>query len=231
MLAVRIIDKTLYRNVTYYKIQDINTLGFRVVTADQLKMAARNNQITMVNATLSSDNRIFMHEERKINTKVKQNINTYTNELKQLETEDYQHRGKNGPRSGVADTIQVDGNDVVAEFKSTSESTAKKWLKDFIERKGYTIGELDAYQSGDYDNDWVTAYCTVTGKRSQNNSNASTIKKPTTNAYDEAIKSVKYRLDRILDTYTCSNYTEITGSMGGDIVTFRIHKDGTIGER
>lgn len=86
-------------------------------------------------------------------------------ELKELATDDYQHRGGNYPRSGKPDTIQVYGTEIEADFKNTSESTAIKWLTDYLDRKGYKFKKVTACQTGDYDDDWVNASTTVTGRK------------------------------------------------------------------
>lgn len=66
----------------------------------------------------------------------------------------------------MPDTIEVnkvsnDGVEVAASFKNTSESTAKTWLEQFIRSHGFENAEVDVCQSGDYNNDWVDAYCVV----------------------------------------------------------------------
>ena len=88
-------------------------------------------------------------------------------EVLALATDDYQHRDNNYPRSDVADSIEVyeksDGNfSITAEFKCTSETRAKRWLENFVERKGLKIvNSAEAWQTGDYHDDWVSAEVTV----------------------------------------------------------------------
>lgn len=88
-------------------------------------------------------------------------------EVLALATKDYQHRDDNYPKSDVADNIDVyersDGNfSITAEFKNTSETRAKRWLEDFVERKGLKIvSSAEAWQTGDYRDDWVSAEVTV----------------------------------------------------------------------
>ena len=151
-----------------YRLKD--TTGKCIdVTSDQVKVAIKNNQITVTNLTLTSDGRLVEHKENNIavnNTKNPSSKQTsLENELKELATDDYQHRGGNYPRSGKPDTIQVYGTEIEANFKNTSESTAIKWLTDYLDRKGYKFKKVTAYQTGDYDNDWVNASTTVTGRK------------------------------------------------------------------
>jgi hypothetical protein len=84
-------------------------------------------------------------------------------ELKKFETDDYQHRGGNYPRSDKPDTIQVTGTEIECDFKNTSQSSAERWLSGFLKQHGFTFTGLDSCQDGDYDNDWVRAWATVTG--------------------------------------------------------------------
>lgn len=82
--------------------------------------------------------------------------------LKELETDDYQGRRGSYPKANVADDIRVNDKTVTCEFKNTTEESARKWLKNFLEGKGFVIkGKVESYQSGDYHDDWVTAYATV----------------------------------------------------------------------
>lgn len=46
-----------------------------------------------------------------------------------------------------------------------------------------------------------------------------------------AKKMSKVYLDRILDTYTCTDYIEFIGTTGGDALTFRFYETGTVGEK
>lgn len=39
------------------------------------------------------------------------------------------------------------------------------------------------------------------------------------------------RLDYIIDSYSASDFVEIVGRVGGDIVTHRVYDDGSIYER
>jgi len=83
--------------------------------------------------------------------------------LKGLATDDYQKRVGDYPRSGIPTSIQVWEENrsisVEAMFKNTSEKTADRWMRRFLSGK---VGEpaknakYQAYQSGDYHDDWVT---------------------------------------------------------------------------
>ena len=39
------------------------------------------------------------------------------------------------------------------------------------------------------------------------------------------------RLDYIMDYYTASDFVEIIGKMGGDVIAYRIYDDGSVYER
>ena len=39
------------------------------------------------------------------------------------------------------------------------------------------------------------------------------------------------QLDYIMDYYTTPDFVEVTGRMGGDVITYRIYDDGSIYER
>lgn len=47
--------------------------------------------------------------------------------------------------------------------------------------------------------------------------------------YKEAIRNTMERYDYILETHRGCDFTEIIGSIGGDIERVRVYKDGTIG--
>ena len=49
--------------------------------------------------------------------------------------------------------------------------------------------------------------------------------------FDSLVQSVSKRFDKVLDIYTDMDFTEITGKIGGDTVTYRVRKNGTITER
>ena len=49
--------------------------------------------------------------------------------------------------------------------------------------------------------------------------------------FDLLVKSVKNKFDKVLDVYTDIDFTEITGKIGGDTVTYRVRKNGMITER
>lgn len=152
-----------HNTIIGYRIKD--TTGKCIdVTPEQIKVAIRNKQVTFTNLTLTSDGRLVEHKENNArNSSFKQR--SLEDELKELATDDYQHRGGNYPRSGKPDTIQVYGTEIEADFKNTSESAAIKWLTDYLDRKGYKFKNVTACQTGDYNNDWVNASTTVTGRK------------------------------------------------------------------
>ena len=39
------------------------------------------------------------------------------------------------------------------------------------------------------------------------------------------------RLDYIMDYYTAPDFIDVTGSIGGDVITYRIYDDGSVYER
>ena len=50
----------------------------------------------------------------------------------------------------------------------------------------------------------------------------------------ENLKSIiiqKTPLDTIIETFECSDYIEVTGRAGGDILTYRIYSNGQVVER
>ena len=53
----------------------------------------------------------------------------------------------------------------------------------------------------------------------------------TSKEYDALVNSTKKRFDKVLDVYKDIDFTEIVGRMGGDTITFRVYKSGTITER
>ena len=53
------------------------------------------------------------------------------------------------------------------------------------------------------------------------------------NKNSEEIMKLKktLRLDAVIDYYDAGKFKEITGRQGGDVVTFRVYRDGTIFEK
>lgn len=86
---------------------------------------------------------------------------SFTDELKSLETDDYQNRGGDYPESGEPDTIDVYKNFVTFSFKNTSEEVARNWVTRFLTKKGFNLDRVDASQTGDYKDDWVEVTATV----------------------------------------------------------------------
>lgn len=83
--------------------------------------------------------------------------------LKDLETDDYQHRGGNYPESGEPDTIDVWKNTATFTFKNTSEDRARNWVSRFLTKKGFSVDKIDSNQTGDYEDDWVDVYAEIGG--------------------------------------------------------------------
>jgi hypothetical protein len=82
---------------------------------------------------------------------------TVLSSLKALETNDFQNRNGNYPRSGVPDTIDVSDYDISFSFKNTSQRDAERWVRDYLSQKGFSVfsNAVGSHQSGDYDDDWV----------------------------------------------------------------------------
>lgn len=100
-------------------------------------------------------------ENKQNEQKMKKNLQL---ELKKLETDDYQERGSNYPKCNIPDTISVRENTIECEFKNTDEKTAAAWLERYLRNNGFAVKRhVEAFQSGDYEDDWVTASATVTG--------------------------------------------------------------------
>lgn len=79
-------------------------------------------------------------------------------ELKKLETDDFQNRGDNYPRSGVPVDISCDEHDIAFSFKNTSIKTAVSYVERYLTSKGFKVANVKGFQDGDYVDDWVTAY-------------------------------------------------------------------------
>lgn len=78
--------------------------------------------------------------------------------LKGLETDDYQKRNSQYPKSGVLDSIRVKrlGIKIVVslDFKNTSEKQVKYYRN--AENNSSKMLNITAEQTGDYWGDWVT---------------------------------------------------------------------------
>ena len=72
------------------------------------------------------------------------------------ETDDFQNRRGEYPRSGVPDTVNIYNDEAVLSFKNTSESFAKAWTQNHLNKIGQDWNHIDAFQDGDYNDDWVT---------------------------------------------------------------------------
>ena len=46
----------------------------------------------------------------------------------------------------------------------------------------------------------------------------------------DVIKTTEDRFDYILEEHKTSDFTEIVGNIGGDVLTFRVYKDGSVCE-
>ena len=77
-----------------------------------------------------------------------------------LATNDYQNRRGQYPTGGVPDTIDVFERNgkvfIEFSFKNTSEISADRWVRNYLKNKiGVDPINIDTYQDGDYQNDWV----------------------------------------------------------------------------
>jgi hypothetical protein len=80
--------------------------------------------------------------------------------LAALETDDYQKRDGQYPKSNVPDSIRAyrgkgDETTLEFQFKNTSEATGKAWAKNFCETRGLKVVRIGSNQSGDYHDDWI----------------------------------------------------------------------------
>ena len=55
--------------------------------------------------------------------------------------------------------------------------------------------------------------------------------KDTAERIRKAQDKVRERLDYILETVSASDFVEIVGRIGGDVVTYRVYNDGFVCER
>ena len=79
-----------------------------------------------------------------------------------LATNDYQNRRGQYPTGGVPDTINVFERNskvfIAFSFKNTSEISADRWVRNYLKNKiGVDPINIDTYQDGDYQNDWVVS--------------------------------------------------------------------------
>ena len=79
-----------------------------------------------------------------------------------LATNDYQNRRGQYPTGGVPDTIDVFERNskvfIAFSFKNTSEISADRWVRNYLKNKiGIDPINIDTYQDGDYQNDWVVS--------------------------------------------------------------------------
>jgi hypothetical protein len=78
-------------------------------------------------------------------------------DLKKLETDDYQNRNGDYPKSGRPDSINVSSSYISFSFKNTPQSTAERWVERYLNSEGFSVAKdaISSYQSGDYHDDWV----------------------------------------------------------------------------
>ena len=49
--------------------------------------------------------------------------------------------------------------------------------------------------------------------------------------FEKSVESVRDRLDYVMEEHKDPDFLEIIGKMGGDVITFRVYKDGTVYEK
>lgn len=59
----------------------------------------------------------------------------------------------------------------------------------------------------------------------------SSIKEDATTTLSDVIKTTEDRFDYILEEHKTSDFTEIVGNIGGDVLTLRVYKDGSVCEK
>lgn len=77
-------------------------------------------------------------------------------DFQHLSTNDYQD-SESYPKPGIPVSIQVMGKEIVFAFKSTPELRAKSFVKSFADKHSIPYSEIKAWQSGEYEDDWVDA--------------------------------------------------------------------------
>ncbi|MFW6242735.1 MAG: hypothetical protein ACOC2W_02065 [bacterium] len=96
-------------------------------------------------------------------------FNELFKKLKSYETDDFQNRGGDYPKSNIPTHISVRQLKDVQQiklkclFKNTSEYDAKIWLEKQIKYKWKIdkyFSDIITWQDGDYHNDWVSAEAT-----------------------------------------------------------------------
>lgn len=75
-----------------------------------------------------------------------------------LETDDFQNRGDRYPKSNAPDSIEHQNAGASFMFKNTDETTAAKFVKNYMARQGLEHGKITASQDGDYHDDWVQVF-------------------------------------------------------------------------
>lgn len=83
------------------------------------------------------------------------------NQLSAICTDDFQNRRGDYPRSNKPDTIDLWTNSLIFSFKNTTESSAIKWVKNYLSQKSLdSYVSIEAEQDGDYQDDWVNVEVT-----------------------------------------------------------------------
>lgn len=80
---------------------------------------------------------------------------------RQWETEDFQNRQGEYPRPCRPDTIEVFESPLgthahmILSFKNTSIRDGVHWTKNFLRRHSLPYKDVQGWQDGEYENDWV----------------------------------------------------------------------------
>ena len=79
-----------------------------------------------------------------------------------IATDDYQNRNGAYPKPGIPDMIDVniqEGKFIFEiSFKDTTESNAKFWVTNFVKDHKLKVNNIESWQDGDYQDDWVMVY-------------------------------------------------------------------------
>ena len=112
-----------------------------------------------------------------------------------LATNDYQNRRGQYPTGGVPDTIDVFEHNskvfIAFSFKNTSEISADRWVRNYLKNKiGVDPINIDTYQDGDYQNDWVVSQAKYLIEEEKVNESVK-VEKPNVEKKVKKVKKVK----------------------------------------
>jgi len=84
-------------------------------------------------------------------------------DLKKLESKDFQNREGGSIDGRRPDTIEVFKNVIIAAFKYSNVKDAKAWLERYVTLKGFEIEKSECGDAdySDYPGDWIEACVTI----------------------------------------------------------------------